>query len=191
MCDKPFVFLLFHQFLIVFIQLCDIVDCLLSLILSGISTHSAIAQLQNLVSCLDYCRLNMRPLSPKPCGEDAHEKIPEENFSELHHRSLGLEQNPKNLFGYRYLYDDWGSQNYDDACVPPYYVFESEKQLLQERSHDLVQHIPNVRSFIEIGCGMINYFSSNLAWSHAGVFWLTFSMGRFGNEDCAIVEGSG
>ena len=82
----------------------------------------------------------MHPLPPSPSDKDREPGRDGAMCSEHHHRSLVLQQEPKNLFGYRYLYDDWGSINYSDACAPPYYLFESEKRLIEDRSEDLVQH---------------------------------------------------
>ena len=69
-------------------------------------------------------------------------------------RLRGLQKSPPDLLGYKYLYDAWGSRNYDDACGPPYYLYRGEKDLIEGSSVDMVrEEFGRVDCLVDLGCG--------------------------------------
>ncbi|KAL4447235.1 hypothetical protein ABPG77_007268 [Micractinium sp. CCAP 211/92] len=65
----------------------------------------------------------------------------------------GLMRSPKFL-PCRFLYDDLGSQLYEQiTCLPEYYVYSAEKELLSAQAGAIATHIPNDSVIVELGCG--------------------------------------
>ena len=73
--------------------------------------------------------------------------------AELAQRWAGLQQSPKNLFGCHYLYDEWGSANYDAACDGDYYLYAAERQLLRTKAEAIATAASPVQHIVDIGCG--------------------------------------
>lgn len=58
--------------------------------------------------------------------------------------------------GCYYLYDDWGSSNYDDACQGPYYLYRAEHALLRDNAPGLVKAMGGAHHWVDLGCGTGN-----------------------------------
>jgi dimethylhistidine N-methyltransferase len=65
----------------------------------------------------------------------------------------GLSANPKQLFP-KYLYDALGSKLFEAIChVDEYYLTRTESEILSRHADEIVAHLPNCQTLIELGSG--------------------------------------
>lgn len=65
----------------------------------------------------------------------------------------GLSESQKSL-PCRFLYDKIGSSLFEQICeVPEYYVTRAERSILQERSEEIIEMLPNDTALVELGSG--------------------------------------
>ena len=85
--------------------------------------------------------------------EAADEEEHFENASDIAELKAGLSLTPKHI-PCGYLYDDKGSQLYDDITkLEEYYPFKTEKELLTQHVSAIVSSIPAGSILVELGCG--------------------------------------
>ena len=76
-----------------------------------------------------------------------------ENASDVADLKAGLLLSPKHI-PCGYLYDDRGSQLYDEITkLAEYYPFNAEKDLLNKHAAEIVNSIPAGSVVVELGCG--------------------------------------
>lgn len=92
--------------------------------------------------------------SPSQSSDDAAgSETHFENASDIAELKAGLSLTPKHI-PCGYLYDDRGSQLYDDITkLEEYYPFETEKELLLQHASAIVSSIPAGSIVVELGCG--------------------------------------
>lgn len=92
--------------------------------------------------------------SPSQSSDDALDTEKHfENASDIAELKAGLSLIPKHI-PCGYLYDDRGSQLYDEITkLEEYYPFETEKELLTVHATAIVSSIPAGSIVVELGCG--------------------------------------
>lgn len=76
-----------------------------------------------------------------------------ENASDVADLKAGLLLSPKHI-PCGYLYDDKGSQLYDEITkLDEYYPFKAEKDLLNQHATEIVSSVPAGSILVELGCG--------------------------------------
>lgn len=92
--------------------------------------------------------------SPSQSSDDAVDSGAHfENASDVAELKAGLSLKPKHI-PCGYLYDDKGSQLYDDITkLDEYYPFKTEKELLTKHATAIVGGIPAGSIVVELGCG--------------------------------------
>ena len=92
--------------------------------------------------------------SPSQSSDDALDTEQHfENASDIAELKAGLSLIPKHI-PCGYLYDDRGSQLYDEITkLEEYYPFKTEKELLTKHATAIVSSIPAGSIVVELGCG--------------------------------------